>query len=90
MKGFNRWPLRSMILAACLAGCSPAPEPRSIKFYEDNSAERNATLQRCRELMEDPSKDADCTNAQRWRQAREKRSRPWSRRGRRLLSSLSQ
>lgn len=51
------------VLSAVAAGCGPAVEPKSVKFYEENAADRKAMLVRCKDLSGDASKDADCTNA---------------------------
>ena len=54
--------LVTLVIAACKPE-APIEAPKSVKYYEDNAAERKSMLVRCKDLPGDATKDPNCSNA---------------------------
>lgn len=49
-----------VLVALMLSACAKEPAPRSVQFFKDNPAEREATMQRCKTQT---TASKDCENA---------------------------
>jgi hypothetical protein len=55
----------ALLLAAAVAACAPAPEPRSVLDFMEDGLARDGVLARCNEDRDATLSDVECNNARR-------------------------